>query len=79
LWISDDLEEMVAVGSVEELFQLSGVRVTDLHKEHVDQITIPSKQGRGLLRRVDEVRFALESPSLAPWSHQVTPNMLVYS
>ena len=25
--------------------QWSGVRVTDLHKEHVDQITIPSKEG----------------------------------
>jgi isoleucyl-tRNA synthetase len=55
LWISDDLEEMVSIGSVEELFQLSGVRVTDLHKEHVDQITIPSKRGKGVLRRIDEV------------------------
>ena len=24
LWVSDDLEEMVAIGSVEELFELSG-------------------------------------------------------
>jgi len=55
LWISDDLEEMISVGSVEELFELSGVRVTDLHKEFIDHITIPSKQGRGLLHRVDEV------------------------
>ena len=55
LWISDDLEEMVAIGSVEELFQLSGVRVTDLHKEHIDHITIPSKMGKGTLRRIDEV------------------------
>ena len=55
LWISDDLEEIVTIGSVEELYQLSGVRVTDLHKEHVDHITIPSKQGKGLLKRVDEV------------------------
>eukprot|EP01035_Chromulina_nebulosa_P017859 gene17859-23472_t len=55
LWISDDLEEMVAIGSVDELYQLSGVKVTDLHKEYVDNITIPSKQGKGLLRRVDEV------------------------
>ena len=47
LWISDDLEEMISVGSVEELFELSGVRVTDLHKEFIDHITIPSKQGRG--------------------------------
>lgn len=55
LWISDDLEEMIAVGSVAELKELSGVTVTDLHKESIDHITIPSKQGRGTLRRVDEV------------------------
>jgi isoleucyl-tRNA synthetase len=55
IWISDDLEEMIAVGSVEELYQLSGVRVTDLHKEHVDKITIPSKRGKGDLKRIEEV------------------------
>ena len=55
LWVSDDLEEMIAIGSVDELESLSGVRVTDLHKEHVDNILIPSKQGKGMLRRVDEV------------------------
>lgn len=55
LWCSDDLEEMVAIGSIEELAELSGIRLTDLHKEHVDQVTIPSKKGKGVLRRVDEV------------------------
>lgn len=55
LWASEDMEEVVAVGSVQELFELSGVRVTDLHKEFVDQIAIPSKMGKGMLRRVDEV------------------------
>lgn len=55
IWISDDGEEMIAVGSIEELYELSGIRVTDLHKEHVDQITIPSKMGKGLLHRIDEV------------------------
>jgi isoleucyl-tRNA synthetase len=56
LWISDDLEEMVPVRSVEELFELSGVRATDLHKENIDWITIPSKKGKGTLKRIDEVR-----------------------
>ena len=42
-------------GSIEELEQLSGVRVTDLHKDSIDHITIPSKQGKGDLKRVDEV------------------------
>ena len=55
LWVSDDFEEIVPVGSVEELYNLSGVRITDLHKDIVDEITIPSQQGKGVLRRVDEV------------------------
>lgn len=56
LWVSDDLEERVAIGSVAELEQLSGVTgITDLHRESVDHITIPSKRGKGVLRRVDEV------------------------
>jgi isoleucyl-tRNA synthetase len=55
LWISDDLEEIVVVGSVEELYELSGVRVSDLHKDFVDQIQIPSKRGKGMLKRIEEV------------------------
>lgn len=55
LWVSDDGEEVVAVGSVQELFELSGVRVADLHKEFVDEVTIPSRTGRGVLRRIEEV------------------------
>eukprot|EP00163_Fabomonas_tropica_P022934 TRINITY_DN4018_c0_g9_i1.p1 TRINITY_DN4018_c0_g9~~TRINITY_DN4018_c0_g9_i1.p1 ORF type:complete len:1154 (+),score=430.32 TRINITY_DN4018_c0_g9_i1:483-3464(+) len=55
LWVSDDYEEIVCVGSVEELYELSGVRVTDLHREFVDKITIPSKMGKGELHRTDEV------------------------
>ena len=56
VWHSQDWEEVVCVGSVEELFQLSGVRVADLHREVVDEITIPSKRpGQPPLRRVSEV------------------------
>ncbi len=33
LWVSDDMEEIVCVGSIEELERLSGKKVTDLHKE----------------------------------------------
>ncbi len=55
LWASDDLEEIVAVGSVEELYELSGVKLTDLHKENADKVTIPSKKGKGTLKRIDEV------------------------
>jgi len=43
------------VGSIEELSQLSGVCVDDLHRENVDHITIPSTRGNGVLRRISEV------------------------
>lgn len=44
------------MGSVEELEKLSGITgITDLHRESIDHITIPSKQGKGDLKRVEEV------------------------
>ncbi|NXD37747.1 SYIC protein, partial [Copsychus sechellarum] len=55
LWVSDDLEEVVCVGSIAELEELSGVKVTDLHRESIDQLLIPSRCGKGSLRRVPEV------------------------
>ena len=57
LWVSDDLKEIVCVGSVEELRELSGFKgeLRDIHRDKVDNITIPSKQGKGNLRRVEEV------------------------
>ena len=33
IWVSDDMEEVVVVGSIQELADLSGVTVDDLHRE----------------------------------------------
>uniref|UniRef100_A0A8C6U4R6 isoleucine--tRNA ligase n=1 Tax=Neogobius melanostomus TaxID=47308 RepID=A0A8C6U4R6_9GOBI len=55
LWVSDDYEEVVCVGSMAELEELTGVKVTDLHRESIDSLTIPSRCGKGVLRRVTEV------------------------
>uniref|UniRef100_A0A7N6C2P1 isoleucine--tRNA ligase n=1 Tax=Anabas testudineus TaxID=64144 RepID=A0A7N6C2P1_ANATE len=55
LWVSDDFEEVVCVGSMAELEELTGVKVTDLHRESIDNLTIPSRRGNGVLRRVTEV------------------------
>ncbi len=56
LWVSDDFEEVVCVGSVEELKKLSGRDdITDLHRDSIDDITIPSQTGKGVLKRVEEV------------------------
>ncbi|RIA79525.1 isoleucyl-tRNA synthetase [Glomus cerebriforme] len=56
LWVSDDYEEIVCIGSVAELEELSGCdKLTDIHRDKVDQITIPSKKGKGQLKRIEEV------------------------
>jgi isoleucyl-tRNA synthetase len=56
IWASDDMSEVVCIGSIDELAELSGVRVDDLHRETVDKVTIPSKKNPGtVLKRVDEV------------------------
>jgi isoleucyl-tRNA synthetase len=57
IWANDDLSEMVCVGSIEELSKLSGLPpVTDLHRETIDRITIPSQKEPGIqLKRIEEV------------------------
>uniref|UniRef100_UPI00398E942B isoleucine--tRNA ligase, cytoplasmic isoform X2 n=1 Tax=Pristiophorus japonicus TaxID=55135 RepID=UPI00398E942B len=55
LWVSEDFEEVVCVGSMAELEVQSGIKIEDLHRESVDHITIPSRCGKGVLRRVSEV------------------------
>ncbi|XP_042229797.1 isoleucine--tRNA ligase, cytoplasmic-like isoform X2 [Homarus americanus] len=56
LWVSEDFTEIVCVGSISELEKLSGEKVTDLHRDNIDHITIPSaKPGNPPLKRISEV------------------------
>ena len=57
LWVSEDGEERVCVGSTEELRRLSGYEgeIKDIHRDKVDHITIPSQKGKGVLRRIEQV------------------------
>lgn len=69
IWMSDDGEEIVVIGSREELERRTGQKVkqtvrrkhrslrkvTDLHRHFIDQLSIPSERGKGALHRVDEV------------------------
>ncbi|MHC4829400.1 MAG: class I tRNA ligase family protein, partial [Planctomycetota bacterium] len=57
IWRCDSPEssEVVCVGSIAELEELCGQKVTDLHKHHVDRLTWPSQDGLGTMRRVPEV------------------------
>lgn len=64
--------EIICVGSKAELEKLCGQVVTDLHKEHVDQIEIPSPTGKSPLKRIDEVLdcwFESGSMPYAQWGY----------
>lgn len=73
IWISEDQQEVVCIGSIEELEKLSGVKVNDLHREVVDKITIPSQQGKGLLKRVPEVFDCWFESGSMPYAQQHYP------
>jgi isoleucyl-tRNA synthetase len=51
----NDAGETVAIGSLDELEELSGVRLEDPHRPFVDEVEIPSPTGGEPLRRVPEV------------------------
>ncbi|KAH7818001.1 putative isoleucyl-tRNA synthetase [Monocercomonoides exilis] len=56
IWESEDGEERVVIGSIAELEEATGIKgITDIHTDFVDQMTIPSKKGKGLLKRVGGV------------------------
>ncbi|MEC8075543.1 MAG: class I tRNA ligase family protein, partial [Pseudomonadota bacterium] len=55
VWINDVTGTAICVGSVEELERLSGLRVTDLHREHVDAVTFRVDGEEGIYRRIEEV------------------------
>ncbi|KAG8534216.1 uncharacterized protein KY384_001060 [Bacidia gigantensis] len=56
IWTNEAYDEIVVIGSVAELKERSGYKgeITDLHRDSIDKITIPGKNG-GILKRVEEV------------------------
>jgi isoleucyl-tRNA synthetase len=74
IWTSEDMEEIVCIGSIAELEELSGVKnITDLHRESIDHITIPSKTGRGQLKRIEEVFDCWFESGSMPYASQHYP------
>ncbi|MAD08231.1 MAG: isoleucine--tRNA ligase [Gammaproteobacteria bacterium] len=55
VWINDETGNALCVGSIEELYNYTGVRVEDLHREHVDALTFQFAGEAGTYRRIEEV------------------------
>lgn len=73
IWANEDFSEVKCIGSVEELVQLSGVQgIKDLHRDSIDHITIPGKDG-STLKRVDEVLDCWFESGSVPYAHKHYP------
>ena len=55
IWECQECGKRVVLGSVEEIYQASGVRLTDLHRQYMDQVTFACSHCGGTMRRVPEV------------------------
>lgn len=55
IWKSDGSDYIEVIGSREELEKKSGIQVPDLHKHFVDDLTWPSPDGKGTMRRIPDV------------------------
>lgn len=55
VWKNEESEKFICIGSVEELYKYSGVKVDDLHREIVDEITFSIDGEKGLYKRIPEV------------------------
>ncbi len=64
VWVNvDDAEDMICIRSVEELEQLSGEKVEDLHKHYVDEIVI-EREGKTYRRTPEVLDCWFESGSM---------------
>ncbi len=57
IWSSDDGQEIVCIGSIDELMEKASLKVrpTNLHPQFINDIQIPSSQGKGMLKRINAV------------------------
>lgn len=72
VWRNDE-GEMIAVGSVKELEELTGQKIDDIHKHFMDKLEIPSPSGKSPLKRVPEVLDCWFESGSMPYAQQHYP------
>lgn len=55
IWECEECKERVVSGSIEEIYEASGIRLTNLHRQYMDQVTFQCKCCKKTMRRVPEV------------------------
>lgn len=75
VWASEDGEEVRVIGSIAELEEATGAKVTDIHRHFIDHLTIPSARGPEFppLRRVEDVFDCWFESGSMPYAQQHYP------
>ena len=55
IWECEACSKRVVLGSIDEIHQASGIRLTDLHRQYMDEVTFPCACCGGTMRRIPEV------------------------
>ena len=82
IWISDDGEEIICIENKQQLEDIIGYKINDLHREFIDNIEIDSKEGRGKLKRIPDVFdcwFESGLCGIARWGYpECSKNLPIY-
>ncbi|MGI6213697.1 MAG: isoleucine--tRNA ligase [Christensenellales bacterium] len=54
IWECSECKKRRVLGSIDEIYEVSGIKLTDLHKQYMDEVTFPCSCG-GTMRRIPEV------------------------
>jgi isoleucyl-tRNA synthetase len=75
VWCSEDGEEVRVIGSISELEEATGAKITDIHRHFIDHLEIPSSRGPGFppLKRVEEVFDCWFESGSMPYAQQHYP------
>mgnify|MGYP002515592993 FL=1 len=73
VWKCDGSDYIEVIGSVAELEEKCGHKVEDLHKHFVDELTWPSPDGKGTMRRVPDILDCWFESGSMPYAQQHYP------
>ncbi len=73
IWKCEHCGKEVVLGSIEEIYQKSGVRLTNLHRQYMDQVTFPCECGCGTMHRIPEVLDCWFESASVPFAQKHYP------
>ncbi|MEI6058544.1 MAG: isoleucine--tRNA ligase [archaeon] len=70
IWVCDNCNEKIVIGSKKELEKLSKKKIKDVHKPEIDKIIIPcqNKKCKGTMKRVEEVLDVWFDSGVSSWA-----------